>query len=96
MNPSVPSIVIVPRDPTLDIVPVISAEVENSFPARVTLNGLDVEFGSVPPAQKTEWVKLFPGLLIPARLLVKDELDTVIYPLVESRVILPFPEIDVF
>ena len=51
--------------PVAFIVPVISAFVAYTVPARVTLNGLELSVGPVPPDQKTLSVARV-GLLIPA------------------------------
>ena len=51
--------------PVALIVPLIVADVATKSPANVTLNGLDVSDGPVPPDQKDMSVDA-DGLLIPA------------------------------
>ena len=72
------------------IAPVTSASVAYIFPAKVTLNGLVLSVGPVPPDQKTLSVE-YVGLLIPAVLFAIVSLEIDIYPLAEFNEIFPWP-----
>ena len=81
----------VPKPPDSALIfPLISADVANSCPAKLTLNGFVVAFGSSPPAQKTDSPTVFAAY-IPASLSTSVELTTAIYPSVELISILPLP-----